>query len=217
MTLHIEPSLIALACAALADGPSELHGIAPTPALTAMTDALSELEVSVTTAGNCIRVGGTGGRVPASSARLNLVDQSAVLLTLVGVLANSLGQYTLDGPAELDVSPLTDPLRDLGAVIGFEGADGRPPVNLAGPYPLRGGSVRLGANGLAVLGPLLVALPLAVDDAFVTLPTDAATLVPPAAEALRIIAAFGVEVLIEGRRLIVPAPQRYLGRELAFV
>jgi 3-phosphoshikimate 1-carboxyvinyltransferase len=130
----------ALICAALADGESELVGLAPgddTQAMIACLDALGipvgvEQSAERTTA----RVLGTGGRLPVGPITLHtrLAGTTSRFITALAALGP--GPYLIDGEAPLrgrPMGPLHDSLHSLGAVLEPGETWGHLPVTVSGP------------------------------------------------------------------------------------
>ena len=130
----------ALVCAALAEGESEVVGLAPGDDSTAMIDCLEALGVVIGVAERDGRrvamVAGTGGDLPAGPITLNarLAGTTSRFITAVAALGR--GPYVVDGEAPLrtrPMAPLHASLHSLGAVLQHGGEPGRLPVTVTGP------------------------------------------------------------------------------------
>lgn len=130
----------ALICAALADGESELVGLAPgddTQAMIACLDALG-IPVGVSRSGGrtTANVLGSGGRLPVGPVTLHtrLAGTTSRFITALAALGP--GPYLIDGEAPLrgrPMGPLHDSLHSLGAVLEPGESWGHLPVTVSGP------------------------------------------------------------------------------------
>lgn len=157
----------ALVCAALADGTSELDGVAPGDDTAAMLDCLQLLGVGVgaTERRDSVRIDGTGGRLAAGPLVLptRLAGTTSRFVTALASLGP--GPYTIDGLPPLRTRPMTplhEALRELGTDVTAGETWGHLPVTVAGP--LDGSSGRIAIRGdvssqyitaLMLIGPLL--------------------------------------------------------------
>ncbi len=146
----------ALVCAALADGTSELDGVAPGDDTAAMLDCLRLLGVGVVAGSDVtadggpdrVRVDGTGGRLAPGPVVLptRLAGTTSRFVTALASLG--VGPYTVDGLPPLRTRPMTplhDALRALGAHVAPGATWGHLPVEVAGP--LDGSSGRVAIRG----------------------------------------------------------------------
>lgn len=135
----------ALVCAALADGESEVRGVAPGDDTSAMLDCLQLLGVRVDAAGlEAVTIGGRGGSLAPGPLTLptRLAGTTSRFVTALAALGP--GPYTIDGLAPLRARPMTplhDALRDLGATVEAVGEWGHLPVTVRGPLAAGSGSV----------------------------------------------------------------------------
>jgi 3-phosphoshikimate 1-carboxyvinyltransferase len=130
----------ALVCAALADGQSEIVGIAPGDDTTAMIECLRRLGIPVELAEDGGRttalVSGTGGRLADGPLDLDagLAGTTSRFVTALAALGT--GPYRIDGAPPLRARPMA-PLHDSLAALGvhLEPIDrwGRLPVDVSGP------------------------------------------------------------------------------------
>ena len=130
----------ALVCAALADGESEVVGLAPGDDSTAMIDCLEALGIAIGVAERDGRrvaiVGGTGGDLPVGPIRLDarLAGTTSRFITAVAALGR--GPYVVDGEPPLrkrPMAPLHESLHSLGAVLQHGEERGHLPVTITGP------------------------------------------------------------------------------------
>lgn len=137
----------ALVCAALADGESEIRGLAPGDDTSAMISCLQQLGVTIATrhdtagetSGDVGIVVGTGGLLEPGPLTLHtkLAGTTSRFITAVAALGD--GPYTIDGDPPLrerPMAPLHDSLAALGATIEPGETWGRLPATVSGP--LRG-------------------------------------------------------------------------------
>jgi len=134
----------ALICAALADGDSLLHGIAPGDDTVAMVECLGRLGITVDmgTAADGRTTGtvvGCGGVLPHGPIDLhtNLAGTTSRFITALAALGP--GPYTIDGAPPLrarPMAPLHDSLVALGVSLEAGEQWGQLPVTVSGP--LRG-------------------------------------------------------------------------------
>ncbi|NUQ50663.1 MAG: 3-phosphoshikimate 1-carboxyvinyltransferase, partial [Phycisphaerae bacterium] len=122
------------------------------------------------------------------------------------------------------IGGLVDALRTLGAVIGYEGREGLPPLLVRGGG-LRGGSVSLSdVVSSQFVSALLMAAPYAAGDVLIEIRGRVSS-APYLAMTLDVMRRMGVETLSEASaggpptgadaRFIVPAPQRYHAASIA--
>jgi 3-phosphoshikimate 1-carboxyvinyltransferase len=150
----------ALVCAALASGPSRLHGWLDADDTVAMVEALRECGVAIEVTEDADLAVGPDGPLP----RVVSVDarQSGTTARfLLPVLALDGTSRRIDGDDQLRVRPMSESfeaLRALGARVDEEGVPGHLPAVVHGP--LRGGEVELAGDvssqflsGLLLAGP----------------------------------------------------------------
>jgi len=155
----------ALLLAALSGGTTTLRGALFSEDTAIMAEALRRLGFSITEdpLQETLRVQGTDGRIPATSADLfvGLAGTAARFLTALCCLAPA-GNFRLDGVPQMRRRPmrsLLDALSHLGAAI--QSADGHFPLSLQA-CGLRGGDVALDATESSqLLSALLMVAPLA--------------------------------------------------------
>jgi 3-phosphoshikimate 1-carboxyvinyltransferase len=130
----------ALICAALADGPSEIRGVAPGDDTAAMIRCLQQLGcgIGVRSEGDdrIADVIGTGAQLEPGPMRLDagLAGTTSRFVTALATLGR--GEYTIDGDPPLrarPMGPLHDSLSALGATVEPGEAAGHLPVTVAGP------------------------------------------------------------------------------------
>jgi 3-phosphoshikimate 1-carboxyvinyltransferase len=209
-----------LVVAALAEGESVLSGALDSEDTRVMIDSLSRLGIELVhcVAASVVRVAGRGGRIPAASADLFLANSGTSMRFLAAAVAIGQGCYRLDGVPRMRERPmgdLLDSLRALGVDAESELGTGCPPVVIRS-RGLRGGTARVpGSVSSQFASALLLAAPYA--DQTVTLDVEGELVSAPFLDmTVRVMADFGVRVeRPAAERLVVPAGQRYHGREYA--
>jgi len=206
----------ALLLAALADGRSTLEGALFSEDTELMAAALRTLGVSVDTdPQRCTMVvEGCRGQIPATDADLFCGNSGTTLRFCTALCALGRGAYRLDGVERMHARPIgpqVDALRELGAVIGYTGVEGYPPLEVRGGG-LRGGTVHFAAAPSSqFISALLMVAAQARGDVFFELQDMVS--VPYVTMTLRMMEEFGASVIYQpkgaGARAIVPAPQGY--------
>ena len=203
-----------LLLAALADGTSRFRNVLVADDTRLMVQALRSLGVSV----QCDEVRseavvqGCGGLWPNGTATLDAGHAGTVARFMLAGCCLGRGQYRMDGSSrmrERPIGPLVNALRDLGAYVSWEGAEGFLPVAIAG-RGLRGGTLKLpGVISSQFISALLMVAPLAVGDVMMDM-ADAPPSQPYIGLTLRAMDAFGVSAVEKDmKKFIVPAPQSY--------
>jgi 3-phosphoshikimate 1-carboxyvinyltransferase len=210
----------ALAIAALADGTTALTEALYSDDTELMIACLQGLGIRVETdiEARRIVVHGCGGNIPATRGELFCGNSGTTIRFCIALCALGKGQYTLDGNDRMRQRPiadLVDALRNTGAVIGYEEADGFPPVTV------RGGGMRTSKITMTAppssqyVSAILMAAPYASGDIFLEINETISA--PYLSMTTRMMEAFGVSVITRQSdstmRFVVPAPQRYVARE----
>jgi len=202
----------ALVCALLAEGSSELHGMAPGDDSVAMLEAVEQLggaveHIDPTT----VRLDGVSGRLRPLRRVIDagLAGTTSRFLTAVAALGHE--AITIDGDAPLrrrPMAPLHDALSSLGARVQAQ-SPGHLPVVVTGPAS--GGVVALPGDvssqyvtALMLIGPLLTkGLVIELTSPLVSRPYVTMT--------AQVMARFGVNgVMVDEDRVVIPAG-RYQG------
>jgi 3-phosphoshikimate 1-carboxyvinyltransferase len=205
-----------LACAALADGESQLRRISvgeDTRRMAAGLRALGvKLQVAETSATATLT--GCGGFLPVVEADVDAGAAGTAMRFLTALACLSGGRCRLDGSPrmrERPIGPLVEGLRGLGARIGYEHREGYPPVTVLGGG-LSGGEVAFHRPPSSqFISALLMVAPYAARDVLIRIdgPLPSRPYVDMTTWVMR---ALGVEVLeSEGPRFVVPAGQRFRG------
>ena len=210
----------AMVCAALAEGESLLTGALDSEDTRVMAEALARLGVLIAhdPAHRTVRVAGCGGRIPAEAAELYAANSGTSMRFLTALASLGHGTFRIDGTPRMRQRPIGDlleTLRQLGADVRSELANGCPPVVLRAAG-LPGGTARVAGNvSSQFLSGLLMAAPYARRP--VELLVDGDLVSRPYVEmTLAVMAAFGVAVEHEGlRRFAVPTGRGYRAREYA--
>lgn len=133
----------ALICAALADGTSELEGVAPGADTRAMIECLQALGIGIERSRGVgdgdmevLTVIGHDGRLtgPPTTLQTGLAGTTSRFLTALAALGSE--PYTIDGDGPLrerPMGPLHDALVALGADVEPHGEHGHLPVTITGP------------------------------------------------------------------------------------
>jgi 3-phosphoshikimate 1-carboxyvinyltransferase len=210
----------ALVCAALAEGTSQLVGALDSDDTRVMIDSLARLGIVIRhdAPAATIDVAGCGGRIPASAADLFVGNSGTTMrfLTALAVLGN--GVYRLDGVPRMRERPIDDlvaALVQLGCDVASEQPNGCPPV-VVRAKGLRGGRAEIqGDRSSQFLSGILMAAPYARQP--VELVTSGPLVSQPYVRmTLAVMKAFGVMAEASDlRRIRVPTPQVYRGREYA--
>jgi len=130
----------ALVCAALADGPSEISGIAPGDDTAAMIDGLQQLGAGIGIRLDGVHrvadVQGTGAVLTPGPMRLDARIAGTTSRFLTALCTLGTGPYTIDGAPPLrarPMGPLHDALAALGASVEPAETAGHLPVTVSGP------------------------------------------------------------------------------------
>src|SRR5215213_693701 len=110
----------ALVAAALAAGRSTLRGALVADDTEAMIDCLRRLGLEIRKNGDTVTVDGTGGRIPATDAELDVRQSGTTARFTAPVAALGHGRYRLDGAPRMRERPMADlvqALRSLGADV----------------------------------------------------------------------------------------------------
>ncbi|HZI95069.1 MAG TPA: 3-phosphoshikimate 1-carboxyvinyltransferase, partial [Patescibacteria group bacterium] len=205
----------AMAAAALAEGRSALRQPLFSDDTYLMARALGAVGVEVARRGSSVVVEGCAGRLPASSASLELGNAGTPLRLMTAICCLGRGRFLLDGSARMRERPLShliDALESLGVRIRSVPGNGCPPVEIeADGFP--GGRVQLaGSVSSQYLSALLMTAPCGAADLEVEV-TGALVSRPYVDLTIAVMAAFGVQVdRDEYRSFHVGAGQPYSAR-----
>lgn len=208
----------ALLVAAMARGTSTLSDILIADDTRLMVDALLMLgvNVEVDVPRRKATVNGVGGFFPNSDAELDCGNAGTVIRFLTAACAASVGEFRLDGSPRMRERPIADlvnALRDLGAAIQYDSADGHCPIAVFGKG-LRGGQVVFTRPiSSQFISAVLLAAPRAANDVMIRV-DGGMTSAPYVRMTLDVMRAFGVEIIDDAMTsFIVPAPQHYKPRD----
>ena len=207
----------ALVCAALAEGDSTLAGALASEDTRVMIDALNLLGVAVAHDRDAatLRVVGCGGRLPCQEADLFVGNSGTTVRFLTAMLTLGYGTFRLDGTPRMRQRPIADllaALRQLGGDAVSETQSGCPPVVVRSGGLAGGRATVAGDISSQFLSGILMAAPYARQPVELAVSTELVSK-PYVEMTLAVMAAFGVEVVVEGfRRFVVPAGKTYLGR-----
>lgn len=203
-----------LACAALAEGPSELAGASQASDVLAMITGLRALGVRIECPDDGrLTVFGCGGRFPAEIATIDVGDAGTAMRFLAALAcASRQGRYQIDGSPRMRERPiagLVEGLAGLGAQVGYAGAEGYPPLWVAA-RGLTGGEASFERPPSSqFISALLMVAPTASQDVFIRCNNGFPS--RPYVEMTKaVMRSMGVEVLDDGAgRFVIPAPQSY--------
>jgi 3-phosphoshikimate 1-carboxyvinyltransferase len=188
----------ALACAALARGPSLLTGVLHSEDTQVMLEGLRKLglELAHDPAKAEVRITGCDGKLPAAGADLFVGNSGTTVRFLTVLVALGKGRFRLDGVPRMRERPIADLLEALGALgvtARSEAGNGCPPVVVdaaglpGGRATIRGDISSQFLSGLLLASPYAVApLEIAVAGELVSLPYVEMT--------LAVMRAFGAEI-----------------------
>ena len=208
-----------LLLAGLSDGETLVHDLLDSDDTRVMLDALRTLGCGLTHEGAALRVRGLGGQLTVPEAKLFLGNAGTAMRPLTAALAvlsaTQGGVFELSGIPRMHERPigdLVDALRPLGCRVECLGAEGYPPLRLAG------GTLKLDAP-IAVRGDvssqfltaLLLALPLVATQRAIVIEVQGELISKPYIDiTLKLLSRFGIEVQRDGwQRFTIPAGSRY--------
>ena len=203
----------ALACAALADGSSELTGVLHAEDTEAMADGLAALGIGIERdwGEDRLRVAGVAGRPLADVALVDAHLSGTTSRFLLPIAALGEGIRRIDGSARLrerPMGPALDALRSLGAQITEVGGAGRLPVEVVGGT-LAGGEVAISGDvSSQFLSGLLLSGPAMPDGLVVRVTTELVSR-PYVDMTVSVMRAFGADVHRPDDRTWVVAQQPY--------
>ena len=209
----------ALVCAALAEGPSTLHGALDSEDTRVMIQSLAALGICVDAAdkGRTRRVAGCGGAIPARQADMFVANSGTTMRFLTSLATLGHGEFRLDGVPRMRERPMGDlvtALRDLGVDVRCESPGDCPPIVVqaaglpGGPVAIRGDVSSQFLSGLMMAAPY-AARPVAIEVA------GPLVSVPYVSMTARVMEAFGVETAAspDFRALTISNQHGYRGRE----
>jgi len=209
-----------LLCAALADGVSTLRGISLSDDAIRMLEGLRALGISVEVLNDdeAFVVHGCRGLIPSTDAEIDVGHAGAPMRFLTALACLGRGQYHLDGSPRMRERPigqLVGALQQLGAALGYNEADGFPPLTVAG-RGLMGGEVTFDSPPSSqYISALLMVAPYAANDVLIQI-NGAVASRPYIDMTIEVMHSLGVEVLPSetGRRYVAPSTQRYRAGEI---
>jgi len=208
----------AVLAAALAQGESRLEGALQSDDTEAMRVALGALGVPVAADGTTWRVRGAAGKLAAPRVPLDARASGTTARFLTAAAALADGPVVIDGAPRMRERPIDDLARALAALgVGVEvlGANGCPPVRVAGGG-LRGGRAPIDARRSSqFVSAVLLAAPYALQDVVLE-PVGGIVVSRPYVDlTLAVMRDFGADAGWEGAGLRVAAGRGYRGRAFA--
>jgi len=206
-----------LLLAALAQGTTDIHDLLASDDTGRMLEALTALGICWQCVDNekgHYRVEGCGGVFPVKEAELFLGNAGTAFRPLTAALALNQGDYRLRGVPRMHERPigdLVDALRQLGAVIDYDGKESFPPLHVRPSAIETSGTVKIRGNvSSQFLTALLMALPLTGRETVVEVVGELISK-PYIAITLALMARFGVQIRRDEdwQRFVVPADSRY--------
>jgi len=207
-------------CAALADGRSTLRGASLSDDALRMLDGLRQLGIRVEEREDAqvIEVHGSRGQIPADEGEIDTGNAGTAMRFLTALACLGQGRYRLDGSPRMRERPigqLVGALRELGAAIAYEEAEGYPPLAIIA-RGLTGGEVELDSPPSSqFVTALLMVAPYAAQDVLIRIRGELLSR-PYVEMTIKVMRSLGVEVLASDDydRFIVPSTQRYRAGEV---
>jgi 3-phosphoshikimate 1-carboxyvinyltransferase len=208
-----------LLLAALAKGPTRVHGLLDAEDTRAMLGALQKLDIVIDMREFASMVVNGAGGIPCKKVDLFLGNAGTAFRPLTAALALSGGEYRLMGKPRMHARPirdLVDPLRAIGARIDYAGNEGYPPLAIhPGRIRVEGHILMRGNVSSQYLSALLMALPLAgggtveIVGELISKPYVAIT--------LNMMRKFGIEVAVNGWKSFDVPGYAYVAPEEIYV
>jgi 3-phosphoshikimate 1-carboxyvinyltransferase len=202
-----------LACTALADGRSLLRGASLADDVRAMMGGLAQLGIrtEVHAGRREIVVTGCRGNPSADQVEIDVGYAGTAMRFLTALSCLGFGRRRLDGSARMRQRPiggLVDALVALGAEIGYEVAEGCPPVMVLARGLTGGEVVFQKPPSSQFLSALLMIAPYAAGDVMICVEGDLPSR-PYVDMTIEVMRSLGVELVEAEGRFVVPAFQRY--------
>jgi 3-phosphoshikimate 1-carboxyvinyltransferase len=202
-----------LACTALADGRSTLHGASLSDDTQAMVAGLGQLGIAaeLRAARREIVVTGCRGNLDADEVQIEVGHAGTAMRFLTALACLGFGRRRLDGSPRMRERPigaLVEALLTLGAQIGYEGAAGFPPLSVRARGLTGGQVVFRTPPSSQFLSALLMVAPYAAQDVLIQVDGELPSR-PYVDLTIDVMRALGVELVENAGRFIVPAFQRY--------
>jgi 3-phosphoshikimate 1-carboxyvinyltransferase len=210
-----------LLCTALADGKSMLRGASLSDDAVRMIDGLRELGIHVELREDAevIQVEGCRGHIPATAAEIDAGNAGTAMRFLTALACLGYGHYRLDGSPRMRGRPigeLVGALRQLGAPLGYDGAEGYPPLTMVARGLGGGEVVFTSPPSSQFISALLMVAPYATRDVMIRI--DGEVISQPYIDmTIGVMRSLGVEVLASdiADRFVIASTQRYTAREIA--
>lgn len=200
----------ALACAALADGHSDLYGVLDADDTQAMLGAVASLGATVEMVDGFdhVRIGGTGASFAGDQRALDVRMSGTTARFVTPMAARGAGETVIDGAAEMRARPMAETARAL-RLLGCEVHGDTLPLTVAGP--MAGGVLELAADVSSQFASgLLLAAPGLADGLQIDLRGDVVSR-PYLDMTCEVMRSFGATVTSVGHsQFVVPATSSYV-------
>ncbi len=209
-----------LLCTALADGESVMRGASLSDDALRMIAGLRGLGILVGMRedADLINVHGCRGQIPATDAEIDAGNAGTAMRFLTALACLGNGHYRLDGSPrmrERPIAQLVGALQQLGGRVGYDGAEGYPPLTMAA-RGLLGGEISFASPPSSqYISALLMVAPYAARDVLIRI--DGELISRPYVEmTVAVMRSLGVEVLVSERadRFVIASTQRYRAGEI---
>ncbi|MBU0616585.1 MAG: 3-phosphoshikimate 1-carboxyvinyltransferase [Planctomycetes bacterium] len=209
-----------LLCTALADGKSRLRGASLSDDALRMIEGLRRLGILVELLedASVIDIHGCRGQIPATDAEVDAGHAGTAMRFLTALACLGHGHYRLDGSPRMRERPigeLVGALQQLGAPLGYDRAEGYPPLTMVA-RGLGGGEVVFKSPPSSqFISALLMVAPYATRDVMIRI--DGEVISRPYIDmTIGVMRSLGVEVLAsdDADRFVIASTQRYAAREI---
>lgn len=202
----------AFLCAALAKGKSRIHGALKSDDAEVMLRALEQFGVKIRETKKYIEIIGCNGKFKSGKKTIDLHNAGTATRFLTAISVLRAGETLITGDKRMQERPiadLVDGLKQMGADISYQNAEGCPPLRIMGLKPSEALVVRMKGDkssqyfsALLMLGPMLgKSLRIEVVGDLVSKPYIDTT--------IAVMKSFGVKVKNHGYQSFEIKPQEY--------